>query len=276
MEPGCILKKHKGGRKMAAERQAKSSRWTTLFGIIFIGLVLLRCVAQYSGSQSLIPALVGLAVFSLLYFSENAISTRLGWYTHAYLGIQTALILLLFSLSPFLDVIGALFILLGLQAMKWLPRRLALGWVIGFGLLLVLSEMLGAGVLGGLVISMLIAAVGIFLVSYDLLYTRAQTKKNESQALLERLTIANRQLEEYAAQAVELAAAQERNRLARELHDSVSQSIFSIILTARSAQLLLDRDPGRVPEQLLRLQEMTGEALSQLRSLITQMRPQKN
>ena len=49
-----------------------------------------------------------------------------------------------------------------------------------------------------------------------------------------------------------------------------------LILTARSAQLLLERDPGRVPEQLLRLQEMTGEALSQLRSLITQMRPQKN
>ena len=261
---------------MPVERQAQSSRWTTLFGVIFIGLVLLRCIAQYSGSQSLIPALVSLAVFSLLYFSESAISTRLGWYTHAYLGIQTALILLLFSLSPFLDVIGALFILLALQAMKWLPRRLALGWVIGFGLLLVLAEILGAGVLGGLVLSMLIAAVGIFLVSYDLLYTRAQTKKNESQALLERLSLANQQLEEYAAQAVELAAAQERNRLARELHDSVSQSIFSIILTARSAQLLLDRDPERVPEQLLRLQEMTGEALSQLRSLITQMRPQKN
>ena len=98
--------------------------------------------------------------------------------------------------------------------------------------------------LDGLVLSMLIAAVGIFLVSFDLLYTRAQQEKHESQALLERLSRANQQLEEFAAQAEELAAAQERNRLARELHDSVSQSIFSIILTARSAQLLLARDPG--------------------------------
>jgi two-component system NarL family sensor kinase len=118
--------------------------------------------------------------------------------------------------------------------------------------------------------------VGIFLVSYDLLSSQAQLEKNESQALLERLSKANQQLEEYAAQADELAAVQERNRLAGELHDSVSQSIFSIILTARSAQLLLDRDPSRVPELLLRLQEMTREALSQLRTLITQMRPQKN
>ena len=137
-------------------------------------------------------------------------------------------------------------------------------------------EVVGLGLLDGLVLSMLIAAVGIFLVSFDLLYTRAQQEKSESQALLERLSRANQQLEEFAAQAEELAAAQERNRLARELHDSVSQSIFSIILTGRSAQLLLARDPGRVPGLLLNLQEMTGEALSQLRSLITQMRPQKN
>jgi signal transduction histidine kinase len=255
---------------------AENSRWTTLFGIIFIGLVLLRGVAEFAGGVSLVAALALLGAFSVLYFSERTISRRLGWYIHAYLGIQTSLVLLLFRLPPFLDVIGALFILLGLQSMQTLPRRLALGWVFGFGLALFAAEILGEGLLGGLVISMLITAVGIFLVSYDLLYTQAQSKKNESQALLERLTTANRQLEEYAAQAVELAAAQERNRLARELHDSVSQSIFSIILTARSAQILLDREPGRVPEQLLRLQEMTGEALSQLRSLITQMRPQKN
>ena len=261
---------------MAAERQAQNSRWTFLYGIIFIGLILLRIAANYSGEPSLIPALVGLGLFSLLYFSERAISRRLGWYIHLYLGIQTALIVFLFSLPPFLDVIGALFILLGLQATQLLSQHLALVWVIGFGLVMTAAEVLGIGLLDGLVLSMLIVAVGIFLVSYDLLYTQAQTEKNESQALLERLTKANQQLEEYAAQAEELAAVQERNRLARDLHDSVSQSIFSIILTARSAQLLLERDQGRVPEQLLRLQEMTGEALSQLRSLITQMRPQKN
>jgi signal transduction histidine kinase len=261
---------------MAAERKFQSSRWIFLYGIIFIGLVSLRCVTQNAREQNLVPSLVGLSLFSMLYFSEQTISKRLKWYINAYLAIQAVLILYLFSLSPFVDAIGVLFILLGLQATRALPQRSALGWVIGFGIALFLTEMWGAGLLGGLVVSMLIAAVGIFLVSYDMLYTRAQIEKDESQALLERLAVANQQLEENAAQAEELAATQERNRLARELHDSVSQSIFSIILTARSAQLLLERDPERVPEQLLRLQEMTGDALSQLRSLITQMRPQKN
>jgi signal transduction histidine kinase len=64
--------------------------------------------------------------------------------------------------------------------------------------------------------------------------------------------------------------------LARELHDSVSQLIFSITLTSQAARLLLERDPARVPQQLDRLQEMTSSALGQLRSLIAQLRPPQN
>jgi signal transduction histidine kinase len=71
----------------------------------------------------------------------------------------------------------------------------------------------------------------------------------------------------------ELTAARERNRLARELHDSVSQTIFSVTLTAQAARLLLDRDPARVPELLDRLESMTASALAQLRSLIAKLHP---
>jgi two-component system NarL family sensor kinase len=70
-----------------------------------------------------------------------------------------------------------------------------------------------------------------------------------------------------------LAAARERNHLARELHDSVGQMIFSITLTSQSARLLLERDPTRVPGEIQRLQEMTSNALNQLRSLIAELRP---
>ena len=87
---------------------------------------------------------------------------------------------------------------------------------------------------------------------------------------------AHQALKEYASQAEELAAVRERNRLARELHDSVSQVIFGITLTSQSARLLLERDPARVPELLDRLEELTGSALGRLRSLIAQLRPPQN
>ena len=76
-----------------------------------------------------------------------------------------------------------------------------------------------------------------------------------------------------ARQIETLAAAEERNRLARELHDSVSQTIFSMNLTAQSARILLDRDPQRVAGLLDHLQVLSQNALGEMRSLIQQLRP---
>ena len=47
----------------------------------------------------------------------------------------------------------------------------------------------------------------------------------------------------------ELSIVEERNRLARELHDSVSQKLFGLVLGAESAGTLLDRDPRRPPSR---------------------------
>jgi len=64
---------------------------------------------------------------------------------------------------------------------------------------------------------------------------------------------------------------QERNRLARDLHDSVTQSIFSMTLTAEAARILLERDHTKVAIQLERLQNLARDALSEMRSLIHQL-----
>jgi signal transduction histidine kinase/HAMP domain-containing protein len=74
-------------------------------------------------------------------------------------------------------------------------------------------------------------------------------------------------------QAQQVAVMEERSRLARELHDSVTQSLFSMTLTAQAARILLERDPRRVAPQLDRLQELARGALTEMRSLIFELRP---
>jgi signal transduction histidine kinase len=74
----------------------------------------------------------------------------------------------------------------------------------------------------------------------------------------------------------ELSIVSERNRLALELHDVVSQKLFSVILAAESAATLLDRDPpdaAAARALLQRLQALAREALDELRSLILGLRP---
>jgi signal transduction histidine kinase len=71
----------------------------------------------------------------------------------------------------------------------------------------------------------------------------------------------------------EAAVLEERSRLARDLHDSVSQQLFSMTLTAQAARAQLDKNPTRAAMQLERLQETAAAALSEMRALIFQLRP---
>jgi signal transduction histidine kinase len=71
----------------------------------------------------------------------------------------------------------------------------------------------------------------------------------------------------------ELSIVEERNRLARELHDSVSQRMFGVILTAQAALTLLDRDPEAGREQVVRVRELAQEAADELRSVVFELRP---
>lgn len=69
----------------------------------------------------------------------------------------------------------------------------------------------------------------------------------------------------------EIALVQERNRLARDLHDSVNQLLFSVTLTAR-AGVEMTEDPN-VKETFKEIQNLTQEALHEMRALIWQLRP---
>lgn len=71
----------------------------------------------------------------------------------------------------------------------------------------------------------------------------------------------------------ELSVIGERNRLARDLHDSVTQTLFSVVLAAESAATLVDRDAAGARVQLEHLQDLTRDALQEMRSLIFELRP---
>ncbi|MCU0505874.1 MAG: GAF domain-containing protein [Chloroflexi bacterium] len=78
---------------------------------------------------------------------------------------------------------------------------------------------------------------------------------------------------ELVRQAGELAAAEERTHLARELHDSVTQALFSMGLVIRSIEVLMGEDPPRARERLRTLADLQRDALAEIRSLIFELRP---
>ncbi len=75
-------------------------------------------------------------------------------------------------------------------------------------------------------------------------------------------------------QGKELAALEERNRLARELHDSVSQALYGIALGARTARTQLDRDPAKAKDPIEYTLQLAEAGLAEMRALIFELRPE--
>jgi signal transduction histidine kinase len=84
------------------------------------------------------------------------------------------------------------------------------------------------------------------------------------------IAIANARLYEETR---ELSIVAERNRLALDLHDAVSQKLFGLVLSAESAATLLERDAEAARGQVVKLRALAQEALDELRSLVFELRP---
>jgi signal transduction histidine kinase len=93
------------------------------------------------------------------------------------------------------------------------------------------------------------------------------------QALANQLAVALENARLYE-QAHQLAALEERQKLARELHDSVSQALYGIALGTRTARTLLDRDPNRAAEPLDYIVSLAEAGLAEMRALIFELRPE--
>jgi signal transduction histidine kinase len=70
-----------------------------------------------------------------------------------------------------------------------------------------------------------------------------------------------------------LAALEERQRIARDLHDSVSQTLFSLTLAAQAARTTIEINGVGAAEMLQTVQELAGGALAEMRALIFELRP---
>lgn len=85
----------------------------------------------------------------------------------------------------------------------------------------------------------------------------------------------NRALEQYAKQVEQLTLLEERNRLARELHDTVGHTFTSVIMGMDAVAYLLETSPEKAKERLEVLRDVTRKGLEEVRRHIHQMAPPK-
>jgi signal transduction histidine kinase len=257
---------------------SRLSQWVYyLAASLYYIAVFLRTILIYRDSPELTRALVLLLVVLVLFISEPAISRNWSRYFPIYLLLQTLLLVVLLALPGYPDFFAVLLGIFSMQVMLNLNPRIGAVWIAAFvlimGLLLTKNDNYGAS--QAVALTLIYTAGNVFFGTYALVIRREQATQDQRLQLARELQATNQQLQDYSAQLEDLAVARERTRFARELHDSVTQTVFSMTLTTQSALLLFERDPILVNDQLERLSQLVHGALAEMQTLISELKPER-
>lgn len=117
-----------------------------------------------------------------------------------------------------------------------------------------------------------ISAAMLFTMIFTYVAVRESEAREEIERLADQLQGANQLLREYAVQAEELATTKERNRLAREIHDSLGHYLTVINVQLGAAQAVLETDLMKAQDALAKSQKLTQEGLREVRRSVAALR----
>ncbi len=220
-------------------------RWTAL-GLYFM-IIFFVAVRQFALANSPLPSSI-------------------------YLGIQTVLVVSLLALPPHHQYVIILFFVLSAEATTLLHGRSGYLWILLFIIITTGALFLLEGGRAAIYSAPIYTGGYLFFGVFASATTRAEVARNESQALLQELREAHEKLQVYAAQAEELAVAEERNRLAREMHDTLGHRLTVAIVQLEGAGRLVKENPDRAEEMVATVKEQMRAGLSELRSAVATLR----
>jgi len=253
----------------------------TIGVFLIFAAVVLRGMVVFMDSPRLAAVIGFLTLYGLLLIGET-------WFIHRksstlfqsrtiqviYLFLQAALVLGLLAATYLEDFFALLFVPLSLDAVSFFGRRGGFMSIAMFSLAMIATLLFsGEGPLFGLAMGIEYSGVCFLFGGYAYQVLKGEAAYNQNRRTFHELQMAHRQLRGYTDQVASLAMEHERSRLARDIHDSVTQTVFSMNLAAQSARLLLDKEPPRVSGQLLRIEELAANALSEIQALVSQLRP---
>jgi signal transduction histidine kinase len=228
---------------------------------VLTGGAFLTLVLGVLGSGEPVPAMLLGAAFTVLGtvgFAWVRRRGRLGWAV-AYVAIQLPLAFVIFAINPGVGATLFLVVLVS-QCVLLLPLP-------GTALVIALVPLVHVGMSwgDGLREALGTLAAVLFAAVVTELLRREQRDRGE-------LAEAHEQLRDYAAQAERLATAQERNRVARDIHDGLGHSLTVVQMQVKAARAVLPTDSAKADAVLAKAQQQAEAALAEVRRSVRALR----
>lgn len=252
------------------------------------------------GSDIGFLAVVVAAYISALSYSQGSLTTRaaftlipasiaylfVGVYGYTYckqvgtLAAATVYLLIQLALAVTIMFVGyaglIMLIMLPLvgQSVVLLPRR----WTLVMSALILIIMAAPVAVRAGWEPALRVSLFYLAGIVFVIVFTQMAVNERKTRAEVERLAAelgdANRKLREYAAQVEDLATTKERNRLAREIHDSLGHYLTVVNVQIEAARAVIDSDRQRALDGMRKAQLLTQEGLMEVRRSVAALRAQ--
>ncbi|HSG45467.1 MAG TPA: sensor histidine kinase [Anaerolineales bacterium] len=227
---------------------------------------------QYSAGQLVVGILLGIVYLILGMFDAEL----LGRFSEQIQNILffTIQCLLVLGIGMLLGPGGNWLIglpLVGFAVERLSPRS---RWVIYIAVILaIILPIAYYSTLGTAFMNAVIMSTAIFfVVLFTQLRLNEQSARVKAEELAHQLEVANHQLAEYASQAEELAATQERNRLAREIHDNLGHYLTIVNVQIEAAKVTCETDPARALDALDKAHDLAKKGLTSVRESVAALR----
>ncbi len=246
--------------------------------ILTIGVAYLTTLLSSAGSFD-IPRLAILIGLGVLYVGIGTAGTRLfdrvdtvpAWLL--YFGVEILLAMAILLIGTFYGSFWIITLPLVSQSVSALPRRWSL---LVCALVLVFGFTIPLGLIGGWRSAFQNTLFFLAAVVFVALFTEVAVRERKARGEVERLAVelrqANEKLRQHAVQADELATAKERNRVAREIHDSLGHYLTVINVQLEAARAVHAQDPEKSLESIHKAQSLAREGLADVRRSVAALR----
>jgi signal transduction histidine kinase len=236
--------------------------------VVYIILLILATIGLFVVPTGIAKGSAVLLLFSFgLLHTFGYHNTRTTKQLTLYFALQTLLVICLIWVAGASDAFSFLFFILGVQAMLVLPTQMGLGWIALFYLLDGVDAIASHGTEG--VINLLFnAAVYTFTALFGYALRAAEIARRRNQELLIDLQAAQDKIKD-------LAVSEERNRLAREIHDGLGHYLTATTMQVQGAKAVLENSGVQVPlavGALNKAETLLQEALADVRRSVASLR----
>ncbi len=251
----------------AKEHPEVLSYYLTIYAVGIGGLVFLQEIAHPLPVAGLIVLYMVLSTLNM-----RSCITVAAKRVHAMLAAQTLIVAVLVLLAPELSFFIIWYYLQVVYAIITLPQRAAHVWLAALAVITFAILIYAYGWVGGLTSAAVYASGFVFFWAFAGLTRRAEAARKESERLLAELQEAHRALQEYAQKAEALAVSEERNRLAREMHDTLGHRLTVSAVQLEAAERLIPSQPERAAEMVATVRGQVRAALAELRQTVAALR----